>query len=107
MHMVFLWLASWKNGMSSYTPFWVKENENKYPRVKMKDGSTVEVLSTFSENNSDADSKAFSALMKHIGEFDGADHTVLMMQVENEVGILGDSRDHSEIAECSFYIAGA
>ncbi|MFZ1979016.1 MAG: beta-galactosidase, partial [Bacteroidota bacterium] len=24
MHLVFLWLASWKNGMSSYTPFWVK-----------------------------------------------------------------------------------
>jgi hypothetical protein len=40
--------------------------------------------------------------MKHIGEFDGFDHTVLMMQIENEVGILGDSRDHSEIADAAF-----
>ena len=68
----------------------------------MKDGTTVEVLSTFSQANSDADAKAFSALVKHIREFDGSDHTVLMIQIENEVGILGDSRDHSEIADAAF-----
>ena len=102
MHLVFLWLASWKNGMSSYMPLWVKENENKYTRAKMKDRTTVEVLSTFSQANSDADAKAFSALMKHIRKFDVAKHTVLMIQIENEVGILGDSRDHSEIADAAF-----
>ena len=32
MRLVFLWLASWKNGMSSYVPLWVKENYKKYPR---------------------------------------------------------------------------
>ena len=100
--IVFLWLASWKNGMSSYMPLWVKENYKKYPRVKIQIDSTVEVLSTFSETNPEADANAFAALMKHIREFDGTKHTVLMMQVENEVGILGDSRDRSEIANAAF-----
>jgi beta-galactosidase GanA len=102
MRLVFLWLASWKNGMSSYMPLWVKENYKKYPRVKVQKDSTVEVLSTFSAVNAEADAKAFSALMKHIRKVDGVKHTVLMMQIENEVGILGDSRDRSEIANAAF-----
>ena len=102
VHLVFLWLASWKNGMSSYIPFWVKENYKKYPRVKIQNDQTVEVLSTLSEANSDADAKAFAALMKHIREVDGTKHTVLMMQVENETGILGDSRDRSAAANAAF-----
>lgn len=102
MHIVFLWLASWKNGMSSYTPLWVKENYKKYPRIKIKNGQTMEVLSPLSEANVQADAKAFSSLMKHIKEFDGTKHTVLMMQVENEAGVLDDSRDRSEIANTAF-----
>jgi hypothetical protein len=33
---------------------------------------------------------------------DGKEHTVLMMQVENEVGVLGDSRDHIAAANEAF-----
>ncbi len=102
MHLVFLWLASWKNGMSSYIPTWIKENFKQYPRIKIQNGATTEVLSTFSDANVVADSKAFAKLMKHIREVDGSNHTVLMMQIENEVGILGDSRDRSEIANQAF-----
>ena len=102
MHLVFLWLASWKNGMSSYMPLWVKENYKKYPRIKIQNGATIEVLSTFSDSNVEADSKAFATLMKHIRETDESFHTVLMVQIENEVGVLGDSRDRSEIANKSF-----
>ena len=105
LHLVFLWLASWKNGMSSYMPLWVKENYKKYPRIKIKDGETREVLSTLADANWQADSKAFAALMKHIREFDGGNHTVVMMQVENEVGVLDDSRDRSEIANAAFNAA--
>jgi len=59
-------------------------------------------LSTIVEANWQADAKAFAALMKHIREFDGNNHTVVMMQVENEVGILGDSRDRSDMANAAF-----
>ena len=88
--------------MSSYMPLWVKENYRKYPRIKIKNGETREVLSTLAEANWQADSKAFAALMRHIREYDGNNHTVVMMQVENEVGVLDDSRDRSEIANAAF-----
>jgi beta-galactosidase GanA len=40
--------------------------------------------------------------MQHLKDVDAQDHTVLMMQVENEVGVLGDSRDHSDAANKAF-----
>ena len=107
IRLVFLWLASWKNAMSSYTPLWVKENYKKYPRAKFPNGVTKEVLTPLSEVNVQADANAFSSLMKHIKEIDGVNHTVLMMQVENEVGILNDSRDYSDIANAAFvFVSG-
>lgn len=100
-HIVFLWLASWKNGMSSYAPVWVKEDTKRFPRV-MEFGKEVEILSPLGKATEAADEHAFSALMRHIRQADGSQHTVLMMQVENEVGVLGDSRDHSPAANAVF-----
>jgi beta-galactosidase GanA len=102
LHIVFLWLASWKNGMSSYMPLWVKKQFTRFPRVQRKDGSPTEILSTLGESNSDADAHAFAKVMRHVKEIDSRDQTVVMMQVENEVGILGDSRDRSAAAEAAF-----
>ena len=102
LHLVLLWLASWKNGMSSYQPLWVKSDFQRFPRARRQDGSPMQVMSTLSENNWNADARAFSALMRHLRDFDSHDHTVLMVQVENEVGILGDSRDRSEAANSAF-----
>jgi hypothetical protein len=64
----------------------------------MIDGSEVNILSTFGHATQEADARAFTALMTHIRQVD-PQHTVLMMQVENEVGVLGASRDHSPVAE--------
>ncbi len=102
LHLVFLWLASWKNGMSSYAPMWVKQDTKRFPRVIEKDGSVVEILSTLGQETMKADARAFAATMRHIREVDGDAHTVLMMQVENEVGVLGDSRDRSPAANQAF-----
>src|SRR5438477_2967906 len=99
--IVFLWLASWKNGMSSYAPVWVKRDTKRFPRV-IQDGAEVEILTPLATATMEADSKAYTALMRHLKEADGREHTVLMMQVENEVGVLGDSRDHSETANKAF-----
>ena len=102
LRLVFLWLASWKNGMSSYAPLWVKQDTHRFPRVIEKDGVPVEILSTQGRESMQADARAFAALMRHIREVDGDAHTVLMMQVENEVGVLGDSRDRSPAANQAF-----
>ena len=102
LRLILLWFGSWKNGMSSYVPVWVKQDYRRFPRVKIKDGQTVEVLSTLSEANWQADATAFAALMRHIRVVDSSDHTVIMVQVENEVGVLGDSRDRSDAANRAF-----
>jgi beta-galactosidase GanA len=102
LRLVFLWLASWKNGMSSYAPVWVKANLKRFPRVVEKDGNPVEILSPLGKEAREADARAFAAVMKHIREVDGEAHTVLLMQVENEVGVLGDSRDRSTTANQAF-----
>lgn len=102
LRLIFLWFGSWKNGMSSYVPVWVKRDDFKFPRAKIHNGETVEVLTTLAEANWQADANAFAALMRHIRTVDTNDHTVIMIQVENEVGVLGDSRDRSEIANRAF-----
>ena len=102
LQLIFLWFGSWKNGQSSYVPTWVKRDYQRFPRVKINSGHSVEVLSTLSEANREADAIAFAALMRHLREVDGSDHTVIMIQVENEVGILGDSRDRSDLANRAF-----
>ena len=97
-----LWFASWKNGTSSYAPVWVKRDTKRFPRVRLQNGEGPEVLTPLSLATADADAKAFSALMKHLRAIDARDHTVVIVQVENEVGVLNDSRDHSPLAEAAF-----
>lgn len=63
---------------------------------------TADVLSLFHEQNLEADIKAYSKLLNHLKEVDGSHHTVLMVQVENEVGLLFDSRDGSAKANEKF-----
>jgi hypothetical protein len=100
--IVFLWFGSWKNSMSSHAPAWVKLNQDKYPRVKDNTGRSQEILSSFSENNLQADLRAFEKLMGFIKEFDGTRHTVIMVQVENEIGMLPSARDYQELATAAF-----
>jgi len=102
LRLVILWFGSWKNGESSYQPSWVKADPQRYPWAKDRTGKTLNILSTFGDATRDADARAFGALMRHIREVDGKEHTVLAMQVENEVGVLGDSRDHIAAANEAF-----
>lgn len=92
-------------GMSSYVPSWVKQNIRRFPRMQLrdKDGATrhTRVISNLSEECLEADRKAFSRLMEHVRETD-TERTVIAMQVQNEVGILGGARDISPTAEEAF-----
>jgi len=101
VRIAWLWFASWKNGISSFPPPWVKANQERFPRAQIADGKTVEVLSTLGENNREADARAFAALMRHVREVDKT-HRVVMVQLENEVGLIGDSRDRSPLGNAAF-----
>ena len=102
MRLVLLWFGSWKNSMSSYVPAWVKRNPDRFPRAQQSDGKPLEILSAFSATNLDADVRAFGALMRHVKSTDDDRHTVVMVQVENEVGMIPEARDHSEAANRVF-----
>jgi hypothetical protein len=99
MRLVLLWFGSWKNGVSSYVPLWVKRDPARFPRVRNRRGSNLDILSPLSENSRIADARAFAALMKHLREIDSAQATVLMIQAENEVGVRPESRDRSPAAQ--------
>lgn len=101
LHMVILWFGSWKNSMSSYVPAWVKRDERRFPRARAADGTTLEMLNAFSPANADADAHAFAALMRHLKQVD-PERTVLMVQVENEIGMIPNARDHSALADAAF-----
>jgi len=98
IHIAWLWFASWKNGLTSFAPAWVMANQERFPRAQLAGGHTVEVLSTLSDANRDADAKAFAAFMHHIKSMDATARTTIMVQLENEVGLIGDSRDRSALA---------
>ena len=102
LHLVLLWFASWKNGLSSYPPDWVKRDFERFPRAQVASGKSIELLSPLSDANRDADARAFAALMRHVKAVDGQQHTVIMIQVQNEVGMHGDSRDRSPMADKAF-----
>ena len=102
MKLVLLWFGSWKNIMSCYAPGWVKTNEARFPRVAEKNGKLQEILTPFSKNNLEADKHAFAGLMKHLKQTDGQQHTVIIVQVENEIAMLPDTRSYDAAANAAF-----
>ena len=99
LKLVLLWFGAWKNSMSTYAPPWVKRDSVRYPRVKITNGSSVEILSALSKNTLDADARAYAELMAHLAQVDARDNTVLMIQVENEIGMLPIAREHGTVAD--------
>lgn len=103
LKVVFLWFGAWKNSMSCYAPLWFKEDYKKYPRACTQNGKLLEIASAFSENVYQADSRAFSQWLRHIAAIDREEGTVIMIQIENEIGMLEAARDHSQEADALFY----
>jgi beta-galactosidase GanA len=102
LHLVLLWFGTWKNGQAHYVPEWIKTDPKKYPRELNPYGKILDVLSPNSATNLEADKHAFAALMRHVKEIDATQHTVIMIQVENESGSVGSVRDYSAAADKDF-----
>ncbi|KAI1458967.1 glycoside hydrolase superfamily [Annulohypoxylon moriforme] len=106
LHIVLLWFGSFKNGLSTYVPSWVKTNPKRFPRVKLRKAGgvleTADILSLFHPEIYSVSYKAFRELMRYLRDIDDKFNTVVMVQVENEVGVLGDSRDACVAANQKF-----
>jgi hypothetical protein len=111
LHLVLIWFGAFKNAASTYAPTWVRQDVDRFPRAVVRGGKKQvftypgampkPVLSVFAPELRDADRRAFVALMEHLATAD-PDHRVVMVQVENETGILRDSRDRSDVAEAAW-----
>ena len=102
LRLVFLWFGTWKNSMSCYAPSWVKRDIARFNRVKRSSGETLEIISPGSTAANEADARAFSMLMRWTKQYDSARRTVIMVQVENEIGMIPEARDHSEKSEQAY-----
>jgi len=102
LKLVILWFGAYKNSMSTYVPGWVKRDPARFPRAGLPNGQSVEILSTFGEQAVRADARAYAAMLAHLKQVDAARQTVVMVQVENEIGMLPVARDHSPAANAAF-----
>lgn len=98
LKVVLLWFGAWKNSMSCYTPEWFKRDTKRFPRAHTRDGKPVEEASSLSANVLEADRRAFVHIMEHLRKRDSKEQTVIMIQVENEIGMIEVPRDYSEDA---------
>jgi hypothetical protein len=101
VHAVLLWFATWKNGSNHYMPEWMKKDAEKYPNITRENGTHVDSPSPNFNATLEADKKAFAAVMRYLKKAD-KQHTVIMMQVENEPGAWGSVRDYSDSAQVLF-----
>ena len=109
VRLVLLWFGLWKNSASTYVPGWVKNDQKRFFQVRPASGQNLgymggkmRIISPLCQEAVQADAKAYAAVMKHIREIDEAESTVITMQVENEIGVLGSARDHSDYADQEF-----
>jgi beta-galactosidase GanA len=113
MKLGLLWFGAWKNAQCYYAPGWVKKDLKRFKRAEMVKGQprtnladfhgmTYSSLSYLCEETKKADKKAFCALMRHLKETDEQDNTVVVVQVENETGVMGAARENSDEADALF-----
>jgi len=94
LKVVLLWFGAWKNSMSCYAPEWFKRDTKRFPRAHLQNGMPVEEASSLSNNVLEADKKAFCRIMEYLRDNDKK-QTVIMVQVENEIGMINVPRDYS------------
>jgi hypothetical protein len=102
LRAIVLWFGTWKGDEAQYLPDWITSNPARFPKALDGEGKAAVSLSPHGTTTLAADRKAFATLMKHIREIDGKDRTVILVQVENEPGIVGPARDHALAASKLF-----
>lgn len=112
--IIFLWFGSWKNAQMMYVPEWIKRDMKRFKRAQMVKGESMSfcdlgffqmqstTISYLCDNTCNADARAFAAFMAHLKDVDESEGTVIGVQVENEAGLSGAAREHSDDADEEF-----
>ncbi|HEX6466095.1 MAG TPA: hypothetical protein VFZ99_02255, partial [Terriglobales bacterium] len=81
-----------------FAPMYIVSDEKTYPRAVDADGNVHHnVLSYNYEPILDREIAAFRAFMQHIKQVDSTTHTILMIQVENEIAVFGADRHNPKL----------
>lgn len=98
LRIIVLWFATWKNACSFYAPDYVRNDPATYRPAIDRNGEPIVSLCPTSDVTWQADRTALVALMEYLREND-REHTVIVLQVENESGLLGTDRCYCD--ECN------
>jgi hypothetical protein len=101
LRIVLLWFATWKNASAFYTPEYIRNDPSSYPRALDRTGRQLVSLCPSAETTWQRDSNALNALMRHLREVDKT-HTVIMIQIQNESGLLGSDRCYCSVCTARF-----
>jgi hypothetical protein len=97
LKMVVLWFGSYKNAQMWYVPEWVSRDSVTYPRAVKKNGEIhMNTACPLGANMLKKDADAFVEVIKTIKNVDINCDTVIMVQVENEPGLLTGDRCYCE-----------
>jgi hypothetical protein len=105
LRLVLLWFAGYKNAECCYAPCDIREDHARYRKVHRADGSLqTTTLCPTGSVALERDCMAFRALMAYLAEHDSQQRTVIMVQPENESGIMGADRCYC--TECTALYQG-
>jgi hypothetical protein len=93
-----------------FAPMDIIEDQERYPRAIDADGVPHHAAISYEDDGViEREIAAFRAFMKHIRDVDSETHTIIMIQVENEIAVFGADRqnrklwrDHSLVANRLF-----
>lgn len=105
LRLVLLWFATWKNACTFYAPDDVRLDMARFPRAIDRSGRPTASLCPSSRITWQRDCNALRALMTHLREVDQA-HTVILVQIENEPGIIGSDRCYCSVCDERFASEG-
>lgn len=100
--IIFLWFGLWKNGLSTYIPQWMKLDRDTYSFARQQNQKPLYTISPLCQKTIEKDAMAISQVMTFIKDYDAKEQTVIMLQIENEVGLLESDRDYSPEANNLF-----
>ncbi len=81
-----------------FAPMYIVSDEKTYPRAVDADGNAHHnTLSYNYEPVLDREIAAFRAFMRHIRKVDSQTHTIVMIQVENEIAVFGEDRHNPKL----------
>jgi hypothetical protein len=81
-----------------YAPMYVVADEKTYPRAVDADGvAHHNAISYDYEPVIQRETEAFRAFIRHIKQVDSQTHTIIMIQVENEIAVFGADRHNQKL----------